>query len=114
VLRRPSPLFVFEYLRLALGKDRLRMTTIGRNDRCWCGSGKKFKHCDLRRSEEQPRPLRAIMHEVRQEAAFRTCLHPTASRTTCGKVVSAHTLQRSRVLAAIADEGNHVLTFYPI
>ncbi|HEX9654043.1 MAG TPA: SEC-C metal-binding domain-containing protein, partial [bacterium] len=28
---------------------------IGRNDPCWCGSGKKFKRCHLGR-EDMPRP----------------------------------------------------------
>jgi hypothetical protein len=27
----------------------------GRNDPCWCGSGKKYKHCHLRSDEEQRR-----------------------------------------------------------
>ena len=25
---------------------------LGRNDRCWCGSGKKYKNCHLRSDEE--------------------------------------------------------------
>jgi hypothetical protein len=27
----------------------------GRNDPCWCGSGKKYKHCHLREDQEQER-----------------------------------------------------------
>jgi hypothetical protein len=26
---------------------------IGRNDPCWCGSGKKYKHCHLRADEKK-------------------------------------------------------------
>ncbi|TMQ32378.1 MAG: hypothetical protein E6K70_18875 [Planctomycetota bacterium] len=26
----------------------------GRNQPCWCGSGEKFKHCHLGRSEQEP------------------------------------------------------------
>jgi hypothetical protein len=89
------------------------MTKTGRNEPCWCGSGRKYKYCHLRRADEQPRPASAIAHEMRRVAAHRTCLHPQAGKAACGKVVSAHTLQRSRVLAAIADEDKHVLTFYP-
>ncbi len=31
---------------------------IGRNDPCWCGSGKKYKHCHYRQDEEQRRITR--------------------------------------------------------
>ena len=27
---------------------------IGRNDPCWCASGKKYKHCHMNRSRENP------------------------------------------------------------
>jgi hypothetical protein len=86
---------------------------LGRNDPCWCGSGKKYKHCHLRRAAETPLPPEAIAARVRRGSAYQICLHPDASASACGQVVSAHTLQRSRVLREIADAGNHVLTFYP-
>ncbi len=85
----------------------------GRNDPCWCGSGRKFKHCHLRRAAEPSLPPKAISSQMRKSSAHRTCLHPDASEDTCGRVISAHTLQRSRVLETIADDDNHVLTFYP-
>ncbi|MGB9871152.1 MAG: SEC-C metal-binding domain-containing protein [Anaerolineae bacterium] len=28
---------------------------MGRNDPCWCGSGKKYKNCHLRQDEEAGR-----------------------------------------------------------
>lgn len=28
---------------------------LGRNDRCWCGSGKKYKHCHLQEDEKKPK-----------------------------------------------------------
>jgi len=93
--------------------QRSRMAKFRRNDPCWCGSGEKYKNCHLRRSDESPLPFEAIASQARSAAAFRTCLHPGAGSQTCGKVISAHTLQRSRVLSAIADRENHVLTFYP-
>lgn len=31
---------------------RRRLREIGRNDPCWCGSGKKYKHCHLRDDQE--------------------------------------------------------------
>ncbi len=34
--------------------------TLGRNDPCWCGSGKKYKHCHMRQDmEEQQAPVAA-------------------------------------------------------
>ncbi|HFT8046801.1 TPA: SEC-C metal-binding domain-containing protein [Klebsiella pneumoniae] len=29
------------------------MAKIGRNDSCWCGSGKKYKKCHLGREKEK-------------------------------------------------------------
>jgi hypothetical protein len=34
---------------------RRRLREIGRNDPCWCGSGKKYKHCHLRDDQQQVR-----------------------------------------------------------
>jgi uncharacterized protein YecA (UPF0149 family) len=33
--------------RLILGPDTDAIPVLGRNDRCWCGSGKKYKTCHL-------------------------------------------------------------------
>ena len=33
--------------RLILGPDTDGIPVLGRNDRCWCGSGKKYKTCHL-------------------------------------------------------------------
>jgi len=31
--------------RLMLGPEHQPIPVLGRNDRCWCGSGKKYKGC---------------------------------------------------------------------
>ena len=37
-------------------KDEKKETiTLGRNDVCWCGSGKKYKRCHLEADEEKRR-----------------------------------------------------------
>ena len=36
-------------------KPAQREHMLGRNDPCWCGSGKKYKHCHLREDEEKMR-----------------------------------------------------------
>jgi uncharacterized protein YecA (UPF0149 family) len=33
--------------RLFLGPETDAIPVLGRNDRCWCGSGKKYKACHL-------------------------------------------------------------------
>ena len=33
--------------RLVLGPEKQSLPQLGRNDRCWCGSGRKYKSCHL-------------------------------------------------------------------
>ena len=40
------------------------------------------------------------------------CMHPSASPSICGKVISAHTIQRYGLLKRIIGSDNHVLTYY--
>jgi SEC-C motif len=87
---------------------------LGRNDPCWCGSGRKYKHCHLNRAAEKPLPFGAIAARMSEAAKVRVCLHPEASEAACGEIISAHTMQRARVLQKLSDDGNHVLTFYPL
>jgi len=35
------------FQRLVLGPEQQAIPVLGRNDRCWCGSGKKYKACHL-------------------------------------------------------------------
>ncbi len=35
------------------GEDKGPDVKLGRNDRCWCGSGKKYKHCHLHEDEKR-------------------------------------------------------------
>jgi hypothetical protein len=84
---------------------------LGRNEPCWCRSGKKFKKCHLNR--ERATPLNAFQLEAEHKKSFekRYCLHPEASSDTCdGDIVKAHTVQRSGGLSNISVDG-HVLRF---
>jgi len=87
---------------------------IGRNDPCFCGSGKKYKRCHLNRQDENRLPFEAIRSTTLKSGKHKICLHPHASTENCNKIISSHTLQRSRVLKEIVDESNHVFTFYPL
>jgi len=81
---------------------------LGRNDLCWCGSGKKFKKCHLHREGQQPEnPYEAFKKTVAFNRKL-VCLHPNA-RTDCSeKVIRAHTIQKGSSLKRIAEDG-HVL-----
>jgi|GEM_PF-2689106 len=80
----------------------------GRNDPCWCGSGKKFKRCHMSQ-ESMPRPT---VHELSAplEKAFtrKTCWHRGVDGSPCGKIVNAHTVPRSMSLKRIAENGHVV------
>ncbi|WP_105244171.1 YecA family protein [Psychrobacter sp. Marseille-P5312] len=83
---------------------------IGRNEKCWCGSGKKFKHCHLGRENESPvNKGEAITHS--QNNASRKCCYVSSDlKHECSKkIINAHTVSKSSSLKEIADESGHVL-----
>lgn len=85
----------------------------GRNEPCWCNSGKKYKHCHLQREQENPLPTEALIRETKKQFTRKVCLHPEAGPGYCNAVIDAHTVQRARTLQQLLDSKNHVLTFYP-
>jgi hypothetical protein len=34
-------------------EEKPRGRSLGRNDRCWCGSGRKYKHCHLHEDDKK-------------------------------------------------------------
>lgn len=99
--------------RLSLTHRRLSpCEKMGRNERCWCLSGKKFKHCHLIR--ETLEPVNVYEQEQRMFAEFRDGYCSLPGPDPCSSlIVKAHTIQRKGGLAAIA-ENNHVLTVKPL
>lgn len=82
---------------------------IGRNDTCWCGSGKKYKKCHLGRESEPEPTKQEVITKFRKPLSKEYCLHPSASTASCkGDIVKAHTIQRNGGLSKIAENG-HVL-----
>ena len=83
---------------------------IGRNEKCWCGSNKKFKRCHLNR-ETEPRPgIQEVLDRFRKVYRQGKCSHPSAGHKLCkGKIIKAHTVQRNGGLNLIASNG-HVYT----
>lgn len=81
--------------------------TIGPNDRCWCGSGLKYKRCHRNRQEQSPPNPYVSAQVVRERFRAKGCLHPLASGGYCaGKIVRAHSVRRSADLDTVAREGH--------
>lgn len=77
---------------------------IGRNEPCWCGSGKKFKKCHSNRASA-PRPsIQEVIETANAAYAQKVCLHPDLS--TCNRgVINAHSVQQNGGLSRIAVNG---------
>ena len=86
---------------------------LGRNDPCWCGSGKKFKKCHQNREEEKPQEAWEIDQELRKGQNNKLCSCPPTMLAECqGKIINAHTVSKSGSLKQIAKNG-HVYGFLP-
>lgn len=86
---------------------------IGRNDPCWCGSGKKYKKCHLDRDKAPRMNPFVAEQKLKKHFSAKYCLHPEASRGLCrGSIARAHTIQRSGGLSRIAENG-HVYSLKP-
>ena len=84
---------------------------LGRNDPCWCGSGKKFKRCHLNRESQEPVARWDAAREFREAFGAKTCLAPESWLSNCSKTVArAHTVPRAGSLRHIARKG-HVYSF---
>ncbi len=84
---------------------------IGRNDLCWCGSGKKYKKCHLGREDKKPIAPWQTDQEFKRLLEQRQCLAPGPWKHNCSPQISrAHTVPRSGSLARIARDG-HVYAY---
>jgi len=74
----------------------------GDDDPCWCKSGEPFAACHKNREAQKPESKWAILGHVRKLLGAAYCSHPMASPQECkGKIVRAHTLQKSGSLSTI-------------
>ena len=79
---------------------------IGRNELCWCGSGKKYKHCHLGRGNESPPKISDVMREQNKAFNKEMCLCPEEWKSNCnGSIVRAHTVSR-KMLEKISVDGH--------
>lgn len=78
-----------------------------RNRACWCGSGRKYKHCHLDRETQQSPSIWDARKEFNNALKPTACLHPLAGSGTCsGPSVRAHTVRRAADLGVIARRGH--------
>ncbi|ECN8032024.1 SEC-C domain-containing protein [Salmonella enterica subsp. enterica serovar Typhimurium] len=83
---------------------------LGRNDKCWCKSGLKYKKCHLDRDREMPVSKAEALKFSKSNSQRKACYAPASMHEDCDKrIVQAHTLSKSSSLKAIADSSNHVM-----
>lgn len=86
------------------------MSKIGRNEKCPCGSERKFKRChgDPLAPSHPPGQVDAQLRKLAPKAG---CLSPVSFHSSCkGKVIASHTVSRSGSLGEIARDG-HVYSY---
>lgn len=81
-------------------------TKIGRNNRCWCGSGLKYKSCHYNREFQQPRTVGAYenrFYEAEKDIEYCSCEFDAEHSN---KIVKAHSVSKSSALSEIAVAGH--------
>jgi uncharacterized protein YecA (UPF0149 family) len=56
--------------RLLLGPDEQPIPVLGRNQQCWCGSGKKYKACHLATDDRKRMAQRSATATSPQKGMF--------------------------------------------
>jgi hypothetical protein len=56
--------------RLVFGPEQQAVPVLGRNDLCWCGSGRKYKTCHLSADDRKRAAERSAMGNVRKGGMF--------------------------------------------
>lgn len=83
---------------------------IGRNDLCWCGSGKKYKKCHLYREKQEEVPFYEISQDFKKAFKTKMCMVPDELKYECDeKIIKAHTISKGANLKHIAKD-NKVYT----
>lgn len=81
------------------------MSKIGRNDPCWCSSGKKYKNCHW--GKEDKIPYEFIKNSYKKTFGKEYCIVPENMKAECtGKIINAHSIQKSGVLELISRDGH--------
>lgn len=84
-----------------------------RNEKCWCGSDRKYKLCHLGRENQAPIKEWEAERVLRKEFRVPVCSAPPDWHPDCsGHIIKAHTVPRTGSLNRIARDG-HVYAFVP-
>lgn len=84
--------------------------SMGRNEVCWCRSGRKWKKCHALRESQAPLPTPVLRSKFHGEAKLTgKCFHPDAPTGCSGDAIRAHTIQKRSGLQEISEKG-HVLS----
>ena len=77
-----------------------------RNQLCFCGSGKKYKKCHLKKEREKPLSYAEYDERLRRALDVKICLAPKPwLRECCEQIVKAHTVPKSSSLSKIDRNG---------
>jgi hypothetical protein len=80
---------------------------IGRNDKCWCGSGIKYKKCHFERELQEPISSWDASGYFRKAFLNGVCSAPESYKSKCSsKIIRAHTVPKSSSLKSIARNGH--------
>jgi hypothetical protein len=79
------------------------------NEPCWCGSGVKWKKCHRDKAQAKPVNYYEALSKFEAEFSAGYCSHPTAPEGCSKGIIRAHTVQKTGVLDAIAED-RHVLS----
>ena len=84
---------------------------LGRNDLCWCGSGKKFKHCHLDRDKLSPFTIEDLYQKQKKALDIKVCFAENFNFEQCsGGIIKAHSLSKKASIERIARK-QHVYGF---
>lgn len=81
---------------------------LGRNEKCFCGSGKKYKKCCLGKVDDkeflQPAKFLENYKNVRKDSRIKQCLY--YDHTNCSeRIIGAHSIQNNKILKKISTKG---------
>src|SRR5690606_27172758 len=82
---------------------------LGRNDPCWCKSGRKYKYCHLDRDSQKRITIQDAIRE-KKKASEKICYHPEADLSICNHIIKAHSIQKASILQKIS-RNQHVYSF---
>lgn len=81
---------------------------IGRNEKCPCGSGLKYKKCCLNKRDDSNFSDLNNIHRnykwLKKQSKIKQCLHPNDQECS-EKIIAAHSIQNNKILKSIADNG---------